>query len=526
MDKKSSIGKLASQADRASSQRRTILRGGAAFALLPAAGFLRTAFAQTAQAAAATNYNTTIPSWVPTLKSDLAAMATQLDKTVLPWKAPAVALYSRPENHGYTTSSTPKQTAMAIQASIDYVHAKGGGVCHLEKGDYVSGTIVLKDNVQLLIDPGVRLVASTDKADYPQKTSSTQTVMDTYYKEFYSLIYAEGATNISIAGKGTIYGQGEKFPRANNEFDTVFRPFVMRIIGCTDIHVTDVTMINSPAWMHDYLACDNLLVENITVSNISNINNDAIDIDGCQNVIVRNCDFNSEDDGICFKGASERLMQNVLVENCDSHSSTNALKIGTDTQGSFNNILVRNCLLSGPKTDRTALYKQLSINTDPKRVKGGISWESTDGGTVSNILVSDCQITNAESPFFIALGDRNREMPGQKTPPAGTVRRIVFDQITGSNNGSDGSWFSGLTSKPITDVVLSNVDLGVIAYTGKAPSASSIGEIGAGYPDPGASPLPAYGLWGRHITNLTLSNCSWTVTGGTDTRPKILIEAS
>jgi hypothetical protein len=197
----------------------------------------------------------------------------------------------------------------------------------------------------------------------------------------------------------------------------------------------------------------------------------------------------------------------------------------TDTQGSFDSFLIYNCILGGPKTDRTMLYKELGISTDPLRVKGGISWESTDGGTVSNILVSKCTINNATSPLFLALGNRFRLMPGQATPPEGAVRRIVFDQISGENNGPNGSWFSGLIDKPITDVVLSNINLGVNAYMGKAPTAASIGEIGAGYPDPGASPPPAYGLWGRHITNLTIANCNWRV-NGTDTRPMIQIEAT
>ncbi|KMQ77208.1 Polygalacturonase [Candidatus Burkholderia pumila] len=283
-------------------------------------------------------------------------------------------------------------------------------------------------------------------------------------------------------------------------------------------------MINAASWMQLYLLCNNLLVENITVSNISNINNDGIDIDGCKSVILRNCVIDSEDDGICFKGSAGGLLQNVLVKNCQSYSSTNALKIGTDTQGSFKNILVYNCTLSGPKTDRTLLYQKLHLHYHPFDVIGGISWESTDGGSLSNILVSKCTINKALSPLFIGIGDRFRLIPGQKKPPVGSIQRIVFDQISGENNGPNGSWFSGFKDKPITDVVLTNVNLGVKAYTGnKVPNPRH--EIGTRYPDPGGNPVPAYGLWGRHITNLTLSNCNWKLTG-TDLRPMIQIEAT
>ena len=519
MNNKTSIEKFAARDESISSTRRSLLKSSIALALLPV---LRPGhvFGQTAPAAA-TNYTTTVPDWVPTLKTNLLAMAETLECTVLPWSGPD--LTATPEQFGYTVSSTSSQTTRYIQAAVDYVSGKGGGTVNLSNGDYLSGTIILKDNVRLSINDGARLLGSTSQSDYPKLVPITQTEMDTYYQQFYSLIYAERATNIAVTGGGIIDGQGEEYPRKNNEFGTTFRPFVMRIIECNKVHVSKITMINSAAWMHLYLACNNLLVENITVSNISNINNDGIDIDGCKSVILRDSVFNTEDDGICFKGSGGGLLQNVLVKNCQSYSSTNALKIGTDTQGSFDSVLVYNCILGGPKTDRTMLYKELGINTDPLRVKGGVSWESTDGGSLSNILVSKCTINNATSPLFLALGDRFRLMPGQAIPPVGSIQRIVFDQISGENNGPNGSWFSGFITKPITDVVLTNINLGVNAYTGTVPK--DPGEIGAGYPDPGASPLPAYGLWGRHITNLTLSNCSWRVTG-TDPRPMIQIEAT
>ncbi|KNH06922.1 Polygalacturonase [Candidatus Burkholderia brachyanthoides] len=519
MDHRASMETLAAHDECTLSPRRSFLKNSVALALM---SFFHPGhvFGQTTSASAV-NYTTTVPDWVATLKSDLLTMAEALECTVLPWSGPD--LVATPEQFGYTVSSTPTQTTKCIQTSIDFVSAKGGGTVNLSNGDYVSGTIILKDNVRLSINNGARLIGSTNQSDYLRLVPITQTEMDTYYQQFYSIIYAERATNIAITGGGIIDGQGEKYPRKNNEFGTRFRPFGMRIIECNKIHVSKVTMINAASWMQLYLSCNNLLVENITVSNISNINNDGIDIDGCKSVIVRDCVINSEDDGICFKGSAGGLLQNVLVKNCQSYSSTNALKIGTDTQGSFNNILVYNCTFSGPKTDRTLLYKKLSLRYDPFDVKGGISWESTDGGSLSNILVSKCTINNALSPLFIGIGDRFRRMPAQEKPSVGSIRQIVFDQISGENNGPNGSWFSGFKDKPITDVVLTNINLGVKAYTGKVPNARD--EIGTRYPDPGGNPVPAYGLWGRHITNLTLSNCNWKLTG-TDPRPMIQIEAT
>lgn len=84
----------------------------------------------------------------------------------------------------------------AIQQTIDAVHTRGGGVVWLPAGDYRSGTLVLKSNVTLCLDPGATLYASQDTADYQvpfniYKNNNPQQSV---------LLYAEGARNISIEG--------------------------------------------------------------------------------------------------------------------------------------------------------------------------------------------------------------------------------------------------------------------------------------------------------------------------------------
>jgi hypothetical protein len=157
MNNKTSIEKFAVRNEPISSTRRSLLKSSMALALLPIlrAGHV---FGQTAPAAA-TNYTTTVPDWVPTLKSNLLAMAETLECTVLPWTGPD--LTATPEQFGYTVSSTSSQTTRCIQAAVDFVSGKGGGTVNLSTGDYLSGTIILKDNVRLSINDGARLLAST-----------------------------------------------------------------------------------------------------------------------------------------------------------------------------------------------------------------------------------------------------------------------------------------------------------------------------------------------------------------------------
>ena len=203
----------------------------------------------------------------------------------------------------------------------------------MEKGDYLTGTIVLASNICLKIAEGARILGSTDLKDYPEHIAKRQTVMDTHMGMHQSLIFAEGCKNICICGGGTIDGQGfrENFPGEETIAGTPGRPFMMRIIDCENVHINGIRLVNPACWTQNYLNCENVLLENLTVESQSNYNNDGIDIDGCRQVVIRNCNVSSGDDALCFKGASQRETANILVEKCTLLSSCNAVKIGTDT---------------------------------------------------------------------------------------------------------------------------------------------------------------------------------------------------
>ncbi|MES1196729.1 MAG: glycosyl hydrolase family 28 protein, partial [Steroidobacter sp.] len=250
------------------------------------------------------------PEWAKQLRRDLERMAIRLNRTVLPWRGPK--RIETPEQHGYQPG-TGLATSY-IQAAIDSLASKGGGTVLLRQGDYTSGTIDLRSNIKLEIAEGARLVASLDLKDWPDRVAKRRTVMDTNMGMNQSLIFAEGCTNIALAGKGIIDGRGANFHGEETIHGTPGRPFVIRVIDCQRIHVSELTMLDSPCWMQNYLNCDELLIEHLRVENQANFINDGCDIDGCRNVIVRNCYISSGDDSLCFKGASLKPTENVLIE--------------------------------------------------------------------------------------------------------------------------------------------------------------------------------------------------------------------
>jgi hypothetical protein len=439
-------------------------------------------------------------------------MAQDLTAAARRWHGPGRVV--RPEDFGGRSAAGKTATA-AIQSAIDAATRQGGGTVLLSSGDYVSGTLDLRSNVRLEIARGARLLASLNLADYPARIAARPTVMDSNMRVTQSLIFAEGCENIGLCGSGQIDGRGSRgnFPGAETTGATPGRPFLIRVLDCKHIHVAGLHLRDAACWMQNYLNCEDLLVEGLTVENQANFNNDGLDIDGCRRVIVRNCFINSEDDGLCFKGASQRPTEDVLVENCRLYSTCNALKFGTDSQGDFRRILVRDLEVGGPGARMRSLNRRLADS--------GVSWEVIDGGTAEEILVTRVNIVRAQSPLFMRLGDRGRTLPQQAKPPPGRLRKVVFDGITGHDNGARGSFFLGIPDRSIEDVAIRNLRLEVSGSDAPAIAADTIGEMRADYPDTKmlGHIAPAYGLWTRHVRGLTLAHVRFSPLAH-DSRPE------
>jgi len=455
------------------------------------------------------------PLWYSNLHSHLNEMAQTLETRVIGWRVHPDII--TPEEQGHTGGLA----TAALQSAIDKAADQGGGTVLLSKGDYVTSTLVMRSNVRLMIGKGSRLLASTDLADFPEHICQRVTVQDTHMGMNQALIFAEGCENICLCGPGEIDGRGtqDNFPGGETQHGTPGRPFLIRLVDCKNVHVHDITLRDAACWMENYFNCDNVLLERITVRNQANYNNDGIDIDGCRDVIIRDCDVRSGDDALCFKAASERPTERVLVENCRLYSSCNALKVGTDTQSDFRQVLVRNCRIGGVDEDARGIKHPCSDS--------GISLEMVDGGTLKDFLITNINIQRAWSPIFMRLEDRGRVRPDLSKPPVGTLRRVVIEHVTGCDNGPRGSYLLGVPEKCIEDVILHDIHLNQHPSVKPVTTGADFDEMRGIYPDAhmidDIGDAPAYALWARHVRGLTLVDYDVQPTAH-DRRPAYLFE--
>lgn len=369
----------------------------------------------------------------------------------------------------------------SIQKAIDECAKQGGGTVYFPPGTFLSGTIYMKSNVTLKLDSGSTLLGSTNLKDYPPTVQAFRSYTDNYTDK--SLIYGEKLQRIAITGNGTIDGQGAAFKGPYK-----VRPYMIRFIQCRNVLVKNVTIRNSPMWVQHYLACDDVLIDGITVRSRVNGNNDGINIDCCHQVLISNCNISSGDDAIVLKSTAARSCRNVTVSNCVLSSLCNGLKMGTESNGGFENIVMTGCSIYDTRL-------------------AGIALEIVDGGTMDRVVVSNITMNKVGAPIFMRLGNRARPFRKDIKPKMGVMRNITISNIEATGANPTGCAISGLPGHAIENVTISNVRLSFAGGGTKKDAARAIPEKTTAYPEYSMfGRLPAYGFYCRHVKGLKLRN--------------------
>ena len=244
----------------------------------------------------------------------------------------------------------------SIQKAIDAAEEAGGGRVIVPTGRFMSGTIWLKDNVELHLEVGAVLRASDNLDDYNASDAYAQNydcVKEGWLGKHFIIIHEK--QNVAITGLGTIDGNGESFfdePKPQEfyrygwsyGFVRTSDPEKMRpgqmlsFIESKNIHITDVTLRSAPCWACHLHGCDNVIIRGVRIFNKRYwANTDGIDIDTSSNVTVSDCNIDTGDDAMTFRCDSRRLKNGktaceyVTVTNCVLAASACVFRLGVGT---------------------------------------------------------------------------------------------------------------------------------------------------------------------------------------------------
>ncbi len=404
----------------------------------------------------------------------------------------------------------------AIQDAVDKCSEEGGTVI-IPPGKFLTGSIELKNNVDIYIQNGAEILGSTNISDYVERKPKFDSYNDVFLK--HSLFYAESVENISVRGEGIINGQGETYKVSTRIKPDRYknRPFVFRFVECKNIRIENLTMMNSAMWMQQYLACEDLFISGIKVYNHANQNNDMMDIDGCKNVVISGCLGDTDDDGITLKSTSPRITENVTITNCVLSSHCNAFKFGTESTGGFKNITVSNLVIK-PSSRETTIYGL------PKGTSG-ITLATVDGGIVENINISNVIMDGPEVPIFLRLGNRARKFKEDiHEPGIGIFKNVLISNVIAVNAGKTGCSITGIPGNYISNVTLRNISISFAGGGKNTHEIKNVPELENQYPEGTMwNELPAYGFFIRHVNNLKISDIELS-SENKDERSAIIME--
>lgn len=388
----------------------------------------------------------------------------------------------------------------AIQAAIDRCAAAGGGVVFFPPGRYLIGTLHLRDHVTLFLDAGVVLFGSQHLENYPILHDTISSYTSNYTER--CLIRADGVSNITIRGAGTIDGNGAAFTGKYKD-----RPFLMRFVACRGVHIQGITLQNPAMWTQHYLKCEDVLIDGIRVrSRRPRANNDGIDVDSCCRVRIANCDIDAGDDAIVLKATTNSPCRDVVVTNCILSTLCSAFKIGTESNGSFDNIVFSNSAIHNTQL-------------------AGIALETVDGGDLNRVSISNIVMRNTRYPIFLRLGNRARPITEHAPRPGiAAFSGITIRGVVAEVSSSFGCLIAGVPGHPIEDVVLDDIRLTTTGGSTPFQADQQVPERADAYPEANMfGPLPASGIYCRYVRGLSITRFTLR-TGEPDTRPTLFAD--
>src|ERR1043166_207031 len=370
-----------------------------------------------------------------------------------------------------------RNSTKAIQETIDACSQTGGGIVTFKPGNYVTGALFLKSEVNLRLDAGVTLLASQDDGDYP---SIWTRVAGIEMKWPAALINVNDQHNVKVSGSGTINGRGDKwwerYSEARLHYDArglrwaadydAERVRLMVIWKSTDVTIQNLNLQRSGFWTIQVVYSDHVTVDGIKITQNAGPSTDGVDVDSSSHVLVENCDIDDDDDDICLKAGRDadglrvnRPTEYVLIRNNTARHGSSIVAFGSETSGGIHDVVVDH---------------NHGIGTSE-----GIRFKSarTRGGFVEDVLIRDLTMEKVSQPFtftlnwnpnysYAAIPRDYRNVPAAWTVLATPVlpaerglcevRNITFEDIsiTGARRIFS---VDGLKEKPIANVAWRNI---------------------------------------------------------------------
>ena len=340
---------------------------------------------------------------------------------------------------------------VAIQKAIDECSVKKGKVV-LAGGDFVSGPLEIKSDVEFSVAADAKLLASVDRGDYKAATLMRQ-------KTVVPFILMQNAERVTIDGGGLIDGRGQvwwdyvKGVKDAGVLGTDHpRPMGMLIDHSKHVTVRDITFQNAGFWQivpyySDYVTFQHLKV---LAPQRGAPNTDGIDPFSSSHVTIDHYWSSVGDDNIAIKSGAinspgpDAPSTDITITDCHFEAG-HGLSVGSEVAGGVQRVHAERIEFKG--TDQGIRVKS---NRDRGNDISDLSFKNiTMDGVKTSILISEYY------PKVMPEGEVPAMPVGRLTPHFHNIR---IENVRSVNSDWAGV-IVGLPESPVVDIVLKNISI-------------------------------------------------------------------
>ena len=393
-----------------------------------------------------------------------------------------------------------------LQRAIDACSQQGGGVVILDRGTFVTGTLILRSHVELHLTSTAVLQGVSDLAQYRADPKVVYKLLNQ------ALLFAEDSEYVAITGPGTIDGQGKAFRNGGTDP----RPVLIRLRDCRNVRLDGFLAKNAASFAIHPIHCQQVRIEGLRIDSRVQPNSDGIDVDGCQDVFISNCNIHSGDDSIALKTIERGApCRDVVITNCILSSDCAAIRVGPDAVENIERVCVSNCVIRDTRLN-------------------GITIQLSFGAVMRDLVFSNLVMDNVTGPISIRLagwklgaGNIWAVFDDSKWEQ-GELRNILFENIRARVPSDQIKSCISITGTPRTKpqgITFSNLDISFPGGgTAQEAARRQVPDLERDYPECFIfGILPAYGLYAHHVQGVTLNNVRFRLEAA-DLRPALVCD--
>jgi len=326
----------------------------------------------------------------------------------------------------------------AFEKGISKLAKMGGGRLTVPEGVWLTGPIMLKDNIELHLQKNAIVTFSTDKTLFLDKNPEASRV--------YPCIRASKRQNIAITGQGILDGGGQTWRPVKRgkmsdvewrqylemgghvtekgdlwypwqmkngsadiadtpERQEAMRNDLVRLTDCKNVLVEGVTIQNAPRFHLHPCYCENLIIDGVNVRSEWNVQNaDGIDLSDCHQALIVNSTVSVGDDGLCMKSGKPSKShpisgcEDIVIQHNTVNHAHGGFVLGSETAAGIRRMVVRHNTFSGTDVGL--------------RFKSGL----TRGGKTEALYISDIMMNDIAGEAIIFQCDYVDRRAGNDSP--------------------------------------------------------------------------------------------------------------